>query len=98
MTVFFRTELHQKSVADGALYVAALFYGLVIVMFNGFAELVNVVSRLPVYYNQRDQLFYPAWAYSIPNIVLGIPFSLLGSCLWVCLTYYVIGFTPEPGR
>ena len=98
MTVFFRTELHQNTVADGNLYMGALFFGLVHLMINALAEMFMVVNRLPVYYKQRDQMFYPAWAYSIPNILLGIPFSLLGSIIWVSLTYYVIGFTPEPKR
>ena len=98
MTVFLRTELHQNSIADGNLYLGALFFGLVIIMFNGFAELITVVNRLPVYYMQRQQLFYPAWAYSIPTIILGIPLSMLGSFIWTCLTYYVIGFSPEPDR
>ncbi|MCO5606348.1 hypothetical protein L7F22_060536 [Adiantum nelumboides] len=60
MTVFLRTELHQESVADANLYMGALFYGLVMIMFNGFNEMAVVVSRLPVFYKQRDLLFYPA--------------------------------------
>lgn len=98
MTVFFRTEIHANSVEDGNLYVGALFFGLMIVMFNGFGEMAMVVSRLPVFYKQRGQLFYPAWAFSIPNFVLRIPLSLLESLIWVCFTYYVIGFSPEPSR
>lgn len=98
MTVFFRTKLHQDTVADGNLYMGALFFGLIIVMFNGFFEMTMVVIRLPVFYKQREKLFYPAWSYSIPSVILGIPFSLIDALIWVCLTYYVIGFTPEPER
>ena len=78
--------------------MGALFFGLIIVMFNGFFEMTMVVLNLPVYYKQREKLFFPAWAYSIPSIILGIPFSLIDSLIWVCLTYYVIGFAPEPER
>ncbi|MCO5557016.1 hypothetical protein L7F22_010571 [Adiantum nelumboides] len=98
MTVFLRSELHQNSVADGNLYMGALFFGLILIMFNGFSEMAIVVSRLPVFYKQRDQLFFPAWAYSLPTMIIRLPLSLLESLIWVCLTYYVIGFTPEPSR
>ncbi|KAH7439020.1 hypothetical protein KP509_04G041200 [Ceratopteris richardii] len=98
LTIFLRTELHQTTVADGNLYVGALFFGLILVMFNGFSEMAMVVSRLPVFYKERDQLFYPAWAYSIPVVIIRLPLSLLESLIWVCLTYYTIGFTPEPSR
>ncbi|KAH7352818.1 hypothetical protein KP509_19G065600 [Ceratopteris richardii] len=98
MTVFFRTRLHQDTVNDGVLYMGALFFGLVVIMFNGMAEMVMVVNRLPVFYKQRDQLFYPAWAYTIPTILLRIPLSILECIIWTCMTYYVIGFAPDAGR
>ncbi|KAH7352813.1 hypothetical protein KP509_19G065500 [Ceratopteris richardii] len=98
MTVFFRTKLSQDRVNDGVLYMGALFFGLVVIMFNGMAEMVMVVNRLPVFYKQRDQLFYPAWAYTIPAILLRIPLSIVECIIWTCMTYYVIGFAPEAGR
>ncbi|MCO5588731.1 hypothetical protein L7F22_042690 [Adiantum nelumboides] len=98
MTVYFRTRLHQDSVNDGVLYMGALFYGLIVIMFNGMAEMVMVVNRLPVFYKQRDQLFYPAWSYTIPAILLRAPLSIVECLIWACLTYFVIGFAPEAGR
>ncbi|KAH7352830.1 hypothetical protein KP509_19G066000 [Ceratopteris richardii] len=98
MTVFFRTRLHQDTVNDGVLYMGALFFGIVVVMFNGIAEMVMVVNSLPVFYKQRDELFYPAWAYTIPTILLRIPLSILECLIWTCMTYYVIGFAPDAGR
>ncbi|KAJ7546115.1 hypothetical protein O6H91_08G025200 [Diphasiastrum complanatum] len=98
MTTFLRTKMHQNNVSDGNLYVAALFYGLVVVMFNGFAELSLTVLRLPIFYKQRDCLFYPSWAYSLATWIIRIPLSFLESFIWVFLTYWVIGFDPAPGR
>ncbi|MCO5595653.1 hypothetical protein L7F22_049698 [Adiantum nelumboides] len=95
MTVFFRTELHPNNVVDGNLYLGALFFGLVNVMFNGLAEISLSVDRLPVFYKERDQMFYPAWASSIPTFIMRVPLSILESFIWVALTYYVIGFAPE---
>lgn len=98
MTVFLRTKLHAGNITDGNLYMGALFFGLIIVMFNGFAELSMSVSRLPVFYKQRDQMFHPAWAVSVSTIITRVPLSILESGIWVCLTYYVIGYAPEASR
>ncbi|KAL4182513.1 hypothetical protein AMTRI_Chr11g150490 [Amborella trichopoda] len=98
MTVFLRTEMNHNTIADGNKYFGALFFGLVNVMFNGMAELSMTVHRLPVFYKQRDFMFYPAWAYGLPIWVLRIPLSIMESGIWVVLTYYVIGYAPAPSR
>ncbi|MCO5595687.1 hypothetical protein L7F22_049732 [Adiantum nelumboides] len=95
MTAFSRTNLDTNSVEDGVLYMGALFYGQLIIMFVGMADMVMVVNRLPVSYKQRDQLLYPAWAFSIPVVMIRIPLSMFESLIWVCLTYFGIGFAPE---
>ncbi|KAJ7174242.1 hypothetical protein O6H91_Y542400 [Diphasiastrum complanatum] len=98
MTVFFRTEMHHNTVADGNKYLGALFFSLINVMFNGYAELAMTVFRLPVFYKQRDLLFYPPWAFVIPTWVLRIPVSFVEAGIWVFLTYWVTGFEPDAGR
>ncbi|KOM30182.1 hypothetical protein LR48_Vigan967s005400 [Vigna angularis] len=98
MTIFLRTEMHRDSVADGGIYVGALFYCLVVVMFNGLAELSMAVLRLPVFYKQRDNLFFPSWAYALPAWILKIPMTFVEVAVWLFLTYYVIGFDPNIGR
>lgn len=98
MTVFLRTEMKHKTIADGNKYFGVLFFSLVNVMFNGMAELAMTVARLPVYYKQRDLLFYPAWAFSLPIWVLRIPLSFLESGIWIILTYYVVDFAPSASR
>lgn len=98
MTVYFRTEMHRNDLGDARVYAGALFYGIVNIMFNGFAELSMTVIRLPVFFKQRDLLMFPPWAYSLSTFVLRIPFSFLESLVWIVITYYPIGFAPEPGR
>ncbi|KAE9452206.1 hypothetical protein C3L33_15880, partial [Rhododendron williamsianum] len=66
--------------------------------FDGFPELFMTVTRLAVFYKQRDLYFYPAWSYAIPSTILKVPLSLLEALIWTSLTYYVIGYSPEPGR
>ena len=95
-SVFFRTNMHHRNLSDGSIYFGALFFGLVNVMFNGMAELSMTLDKLPVFYKQRDFKFYPAWAYSLPTWVMRIPLSLMESTIWIILTYYTKGSTPNP--
>ncbi|KVI07937.1 AAA+ ATPase domain-containing protein [Cynara cardunculus var. scolymus] len=98
MAVFFRTEMHVGSLEDGGKFFGSLFFALLIVMFNGMAELVLTVMRLPVFYKHRDSLLYPAWAFALPIWVLKIPLSFMESGIWVILTYYTIGYAPDASR
>ncbi|PON45752.1 ABC transporter-like [Parasponia andersonii] len=98
LTVFLRTEMKTGAVEDGAKFWGALFFSLINVMFNGMAELAMTVFRLPVFYKQRDSLFYPAWAFGLPIWALRIPISFLESGIWIILTYYTIGFAPSATR
>ncbi|CAI8614404.1 unnamed protein product [Vicia faba] len=98
MTIFLRTEMHRDSVAHGGIYVGALFYAVCLFMYNGFAEISMVVSRLPVFYKQRGYLFFPPWTYAIPGWIVKIPQSFVEVAVWIILTYYVIGFDPNIQR
>ncbi|GAB2234368.1 hypothetical protein Drorol1_Dr00003617 [Drosera rotundifolia] len=97
MTVFLRTKMH-KDVDGGSIYMGSLFFAVVMLMFVGMAELSMTIAKLPVFYKQRDLLFYPAWAYALPSWFLKIPLTLVEVSLWVFTTYYVIGYDPDVGR
>lgn len=90
-TLFLRTEMHRDTVDDGGIYIGALFFTVVMIMFNG-------ISKLPVFYKQRDLQFYPAWAYALPTWLLKIPLTFLEVAVWVSITYYSIGLDPSVGR
>ncbi|CAL5435370.1 unnamed protein product [Camellia sinensis] len=98
MTVFLRTKMPKKTIEDGTIFMSALFFSVLMIMFNGFAELVMTILKLPTFYKQRDLLFFPAWAYSLPTWILKIPITFIEVSIWVFTTYYVIGFDPHVGR
>ncbi|XP_062163334.1 pleiotropic drug resistance protein 1-like [Alnus glutinosa] len=98
MTLFLRTEMHRDTVKDGGIYMGALFFTVLVAMFNGMSELNMAIMKLPVFYKQRDLFFYPSWAYSLPTWILKIPITLVEVAIWVVMTYYVIGFDPDVGR
>lgn len=98
LTVFLRTEMKAGTIDESAKFWGALFFSLINVMFNGMQELAMTVFRLPVFFKQRDCLFYPAWAFALPIWVLRIPLSIAESLIWIVFTYYTIGFAPAASR
>ncbi|XP_030526426.1 pleiotropic drug resistance protein 1-like [Rhodamnia argentea] len=98
MTLFFRTHMPRDTITDGGIYIGALFFELVMIMFNGMVEISMTIAKLPVFYKQRDLLFYPAWAYALPIWITKIPITFVEVAVWVFLTYYVIGFDPHADR
>lgn len=92
--MFLRTRLHPTNELDGQLYMSCLFFGLVHMMFNGFSELPIMISRLPVFYKQRDNAFHPAWAWALASWILRVPYSVLEAVVWSCVVYYNVGFAP----
>jgi ABC-2 type transporter len=98
MTTFLRTRNHHNVSTDGNKYIGALFFGIIMIMFNGFSELAMTIMKLPVFFKQRDLLFFPAWTYTIPGWIVKIPIALVEVFVWVGMTYYVIGFDPNVGR
>ncbi|KAI3434296.1 uncharacterized protein J3R85_006768 [Psidium guajava] len=97
-TIFLRTRLHPTDETNGNLYLSCLFFGLIHMMFNGFSELPITISRLPVFYKQRDNFFYPAWAWSLSSWILRVPYSVIEAVVWSCVVYYTVGFAPGVGR
>ncbi|KAJ4718044.1 Pleiotropic drug resistance ABC transporter [Melia azedarach] len=97
-TVFLRTRMHTRDENDGVIFIGALLYAMIINMFNGFAELTLMITRLPVFYKQRDLMFHPVWTFTLPTFLLRIPISIFESMVWIVVTYYTIGFAPEASR
>lgn len=97
-SVFFRTTMHHDTLDDGGVYLGALYFSIVMILFNGFMEVPMLVAKLPILYKHRDLRFYPSWVYTLPSWVLSIPSSVLESGIWVAVTYYVVGFDPQITR
>ncbi|XP_078161527.1 ABC transporter G family member 36-like [Carex rostrata] len=98
MTAFLRTTMHRDVSTDGSKFLGALFFGAVMIMFNGFSELAMTIMKLPVFFKQRDLLFFPAWTYTLPGWIVKIPIAFVEVFVWVFMTYYVMGFDPNVGR
>ena len=88
----------KNTIIDGGIFMGALFTTVITMLFNGFSELALSIMKLPVFYKQRDLLFFPAWAYSLPAWILKIPVTLVEVCVWMFMTYYVIGYDPDFSR
>ncbi|EEE69493.1 hypothetical protein OsJ_28924 [Oryza sativa Japonica Group] len=98
MSVFIHTNMHHDSIENGRMYMGVQFFGTLAIMFKGLAEMGAALANLPVFFKQRDLLFYPAWTYSLPSWIIKTPISFLNTIIWVSITYYVIGFDPNIER
>ncbi|KAL2652291.1 hypothetical protein R1flu_020419 [Riccia fluitans] len=97
-TLYFRGEMRREDLQDAHLYASSIFCGIVTMFLDAYTEVILTVYRLPVFFKLRDVLFLPAWAYSVPRVVLNIPVSMIQSILWTAVTYYTIGFSSAPER
>ncbi|KAM7459437.1 hypothetical protein LguiA_036431 [Lonicera macranthoides] len=98
MSVFFRTTMHHNTLDDGGVYLGALYFAIVMILFNGFMEVPMLIAKLPVLYKHRDLRLYPCWVFTLPSWLLSIPSSFVESAIWVGATYYTVGFDPEISR
>ena len=78
--------------------MGALYFAIDAIMVNGYSELGMTATKLPVFFKQRDLLFFPAGAYTLPAWILQIPITLFEVGVYVFTTYYVIGFDPSVSR
>jgi hypothetical protein len=53
------------------------------------------VQRLPVFCKQRDNFFYPGWAYTLPTAFLELPYCIIETVVWTAIVYYIVGLAPE---
>lgn len=97
-SVFFRTTMHHNTLGDGGVYLGALYFAILMILFNGFLEVPLLIAKLPVIYKHRDSRIYPCWTYTLPSWLLTIPISIIESVIWVAVTYYAIGFDPQITR
>ncbi|KAJ4900143.1 ABC-2 and Plant PDR ABC-type transporter family protein [Raphanus sativus] len=97
MTVYLRTG-SKRDVVHANYLMGSLFFSIFKMLADGLPELTLTISRLSVFYKQKELYFYPAWAYAVPSAILKIPISFLEAFMWTSLTYYVIGYSPDIGR
>lgn len=98
MTVFLSTKMPHDSIDGGNIYMGALYFTILVIIFNGFSELAMTILKIPVFFKQRDLLFFPTWSYTIPTWILKIPIAFIEVAVWVFMSYYVIGFDPKVER
>uniref|UniRef100_A0A0E0MMX0 ABC transporter domain-containing protein n=1 Tax=Oryza punctata TaxID=4537 RepID=A0A0E0MMX0_ORYPU len=97
MSVFLRTRM-TTDFTHATYYMGALFFSILMIMLNGTPEISMQIRRLPSFYKQKNYYFYSSWAYAIPASVLKVPVSILDSLVWICITYYGIGYTATVSR
>ncbi|KAL0029477.1 hypothetical protein WJX77_010449 [Trebouxia sp. C0004] len=97
-TLFLRTHLAPDGIDNAHLYAAFLFFASLQMFFNGIAEMTFTIDRMEVFFKQRDDLFFPSWAFVVPTTILRLPVSFVESLIWTVITYYPVGLAPQASR
>ncbi|GKV35637.1 hypothetical protein SLEP1_g43882 [Rubroshorea leprosula] len=97
-TLFLQSKMHKDTLIDGLIYMGALFFDVIMITFNGLLEISFTTFKLPVFFKQRDHLFFPAWAYSLPTFILKIPITFIEVGIWTVITYFLMGFDSNVER
>ena len=71
---------------------------VLIMLFNGIAEMSMTVERLSVFHKQRNNHFYDAFSFVMPGTIMRIPYSLLEAVVWTVLSYFPVGLAGQPDR
>jgi hypothetical protein len=96
-TIFWNSHMYRDSLTDGGIYLGLLYFSVSEIMFRSLGDLRGTIMKLPLFFKQRD-VFYPAWAYTLPMCILKIPITLVEVTIWVAMTYYAVGFDPNIWR
>jgi hypothetical protein len=75
-----------------------MFFSLGYMQFLGLAECAETMLRLPVFYKQKFNLFFPGWAYAIPFSIIRLPITLIEVTAWSILVYWIVGLEADAGR
>jgi hypothetical protein len=57
-------------------------------MFNGYVEMNIMVEALPIYFKLKRRSFFPAWTYTLPPVLIRIPWSIVDSLIWSLVVYW----------
>ncbi|KAI5071150.1 hypothetical protein GOP47_0013401 [Adiantum capillus-veneris] len=100
MTVFFRTKLSANSVEGGFYtWVRSFMDCLLSCSLEWLRWLWSLIGFLS--FTKKDTSFFILHGHfqvSVPAVMIRMPLSALESLIWVCFTYFVIGFAPEAHR
>lgn len=97
-TLMLKTNLDTDTILGGTTYLGIIFYGLIHNMLTGYSEMAILVGQLPVYFKQRTASFYPAWSFTVPPLLLRIPFCIVDCMVFCLILYWATGLTPEADR
>eukprot|EP00879_Flechtneria_rotunda_P006755 GHRR01007099.1.p1 GENE.GHRR01007099.1~~GHRR01007099.1.p1 ORF type:complete len:1177 (+),score=387.98 GHRR01007099.1:1343-4873(+) len=97
-TLFLKGSIGSETIQDGTFYLGLIFFSIIHLMFNSYAEQSLMIMSLHVFFKQRAAQFFPAWAFAAPTSLLRIPYSILEGIVWSVIVYWLTGLAPEAGR
>jgi len=92
------TKLPKDETNYANLFLSVIYYSAETAFFVGFIEVPLTISYFSVAFKQRDNKFFPAWAYAIAGWVMRIPENIMIATAWTVIVYWSVGFVVDAGR
>mmetsp|Transcript_38314 Transcript_38314/g.108329 ORF Transcript_38314/g.108329 Transcript_38314/m.108329 type:complete len:695 (+) Transcript_38314:351-2435(+) len=74
--------------------VGAMAFGLNFIFIQSMATVSSTYMRMPVFFKQRDNLFFPGPAILLPQMLVALPAIIVESFAFCILLYFLMGLTP----
>eukprot|EP00667_Euglena_gracilis_P000307 EG_transcript_307 len=75
-----------------------LFFSMIFISLGGMALIPAVVAEKNVVYRQTAAHFFSSTPYSVAVSLLEIPLTFLEVLVFVCIMYFMVGFSPNAGN
>ncbi|KAG2494736.1 hypothetical protein HYH03_007248, partial [Edaphochlamys debaryana] len=91
-------QLSHDSSNDANLFLGVIYFSMMSVFMVGFNFAPIFVSRLAVFYKQRDHRFLTPSAFMASSIIMRLPDLLIQSVGYSIMVYFSVSFTMDAGR
>ncbi|KAG2491493.1 hypothetical protein HYH03_010072 [Edaphochlamys debaryana] len=91
-------NLSHDSANDANLFLGVCFFSIMSIFMVGFNFAPIFVSRLAVFYKQRDHRFLTPSAFMASCIIMRLPDLFIQSVGYCIMVYFSVGFTLDAGR
>ncbi|KAG2484025.1 hypothetical protein HYH03_017115 [Edaphochlamys debaryana] len=91
-------SLSHDSAEDAHLFLSVCYFSMMSAFMVGFNFAPVFVSRLPVFFKQRDHRFLTPSAFMASSIIMRLPDLLIQTVVYSVTVYFAVGFTADAGR
>lgn len=92
-SLFWQLDQHKFLLKFGVLIFSAIFLG-----FSATGEVPSIIHNRNVATRQIRAGMYDAVSYVVSSFVVGLPMSVLATCIFASVTYWLVDLANDAGR